>query len=223
MHENSPIEGLSDSQQAKLFRTLLLQIEREDITFKNLSGGQLSVRDLVVKLQTLTGIKAGPKVVSVAHPGLLNTVHSLEAASHRVVALCAARPQREAPVPSPFFSDIHIGNFRRIREFDALFTFNQLLLQAPFGEVTLKLPGQCHGWVTRMRARGYKVSSRAARFGQQEHTLVKDGVSITLLQGGSAVVRNKRQWGSFIDPAILADLRDVGALIEEKVPEKEFA
>jgi hypothetical protein len=66
MHENSLTEGLSDSQQAKLFRTLLLQMDREDITFKNLGGGQLSSRDLVVKLQTLTGIKAGPKVSALA-------------------------------------------------------------------------------------------------------------------------------------------------------------
>lgn len=222
MHEDSTVEGLSDSQQAKLFRTLLLQIEREDITFKNLSGGQLSASDLVVKLRTLTGIKAGPKVAPVAHPGLLNTAHSLESASRRVVALCAARPRQEVPLPPAIYGDIHIGNLPKSRPFDTLFDFHTLFRTLPRGEITLKLPGQCHGWIARMRARGYKVSSRAARFGLQEHTLEKDGTAITLLQGGTAVVRNKRQWGSFVDPAILADLRAVGALIEENVTEKEF-
>jgi hypothetical protein len=107
------------------------------------------------------------------------------------------------------------------KPFDALFNIKKFFPTPT--DVVLKLPSQCHGWTTRLRSLGYKVSSRQARFGQQEHTLTKDGVSTILLQGGSTIVRNKRQWGTFMNPDVLLALREVGVLFEEKVNEKEFA
>lgn len=199
MHEDSPLAGLTDSQQATLLRALLSQNDRSDITIQNLSGGLLNSTNLVEKLKTATGVKVLPALPPSRLPSLL-TVGDVHLAPGSLT---------ESPA--------------RVRDWGVLLNLKQFMLNPFNTPVTLKLPCQCSGWAAKMRKLGYKVSSRSVHFGRQEHTITKGGLSVTLIQGGTAPVTNKVTWGSLLNTGLMADLRAVGLVASDKLADKEMA
>ena len=197
MLENSPLAGLTESQQATLLRALLSHNDRADITVRNLSGGLLNSTDLVEKLKTITGVKVTPVQQAPRLPSIVmvGDIHSVPRSVTQSIA--------------------------RMRDWGVLLNLKQFTLNPFNTSVTLKLPCQWSGWAAKLRKLGYKVSSRSVHFGRQEHTIIKGGQSVTLIQGGTAPVTNKLAWGSLLNSDLMADLRTVGLLAGEIQKELE--
>lgn len=197
MSSTNPVVGMSTQQQAALLLTLLSKMRKGELTVQRGTEAPLSDTELVQMLQ------ADP-AVTVMH-------------GHRHLPLIAVdmgplnkpKPPVNGELPEV---PLDVFKFFMPIEMDKRFLDNPLLYR--YVTVTMKLPAECSGWAVRMGKLGYKVSSRSEKFGRQEHVIKKDGAHLVLLQGGSAVVKNKLDSLSPEKMQILGDLRSVGALAD---------